>query len=536
MRIRIPMLFLLAGATLLAACGGGSPAGPSADGGVLLEGTMLGGSAALPFRASAGSSAAADPITVSCQENPAITATVGGDGSFTLRGLPSGGFTLVFKQGVTTVGTFTFSEVKPNQEITITVALNGTTLTLVEQKRNGIGHGDLEIEGLVQQLLCGVTGAPACTTAGDSRFLIDGRTVVARPGQTAIREGNTARTVNDVTVGRRVHVKGTWLPAEGATQPVLASEIKLQDGDDDDDALDLRGRREGRGRGNDLGDRRAGRHRRPAGQGPLQLHRRRRDADPQGQQDLRLRRPEDGVAGAREGHGPGFRGDRGLQRDRERGHGPAGLTVPAGRATHGAGRAVILARTSSRRTRPRCVGSSLRSSGWSSRSRGRGRSRRHRALARRAGQRRLLRGGRRAAPTSSPTASTRPSWPRRCSSLDATRATPAERLDDGRDFVPTNRWVVLGHHFAAIAGPGPLVGPTLAAQFGYLPGTLWLVAGAVLGGCVQDFVILFFSLRRDGRSLGQMARDEVGAARGCSPWSPSSPSWSSCSRWWRSWS
>jgi carbon starvation protein len=99
-------------------------------------------------------------------------------------------------------------------------------------------------------------------------------------------------------------------------------------------------------------------------------------------------------------------------------------------------------------------------------------------------------------------------------SLDGTRATPAERLDDGRDFVPTNRWVVLGHHFAAIAGPGPLVGPTLAAQFGYLPGTLWLVVGAVLGGCVQDFVILFFSLRRDGRSLGQIARDEVGRRAG----------------------
>ncbi len=98
--------------------------------------------------------------------------------------------------------------------------------------------------------------------------------------------------------------------------------------------------------------------------------------------------------------------------------------------------------------------------------------------------------------------------------LVGTRASPAERLDDGRDFVPTNKWVVLGHHFAAIAGPGPLVGPTLAAQFGYLPGTLWLVAGAVLGGCVQDFVILFFSLRRDGRSLGQIARDEVGRRAG----------------------
>ncbi|MGH8651297.1 MAG: carbon starvation CstA family protein [Gammaproteobacteria bacterium] len=98
--------------------------------------------------------------------------------------------------------------------------------------------------------------------------------------------------------------------------------------------------------------------------------------------------------------------------------------------------------------------------------------------------------------------------------LDATRATPAERLNDGRDFVPTNKWIVFGHHFAAISGPGPLIGPTLAAQFGYLPGTLWILIGAVLGGCVQDFVILVFSTRRDGRSLGQMARDELGPVGG----------------------
>ncbi len=98
--------------------------------------------------------------------------------------------------------------------------------------------------------------------------------------------------------------------------------------------------------------------------------------------------------------------------------------------------------------------------------------------------------------------------------LDDDRPTPAERLDDGRDFVPTNRWILLGHHFAAIAGPGPLVGPTLAAQFGYLPGTLWIVVGAVLGGCVQDFVVLFCSLRRDGRSLGQMAREDLGRRGG----------------------
>ena len=98
--------------------------------------------------------------------------------------------------------------------------------------------------------------------------------------------------------------------------------------------------------------------------------------------------------------------------------------------------------------------------------------------------------------------------------VDPTRATPAERLNNGHDFMPTNRWVVFGHHFAAIAGPGPLVGPTLAAQFGYLPGTLWILIGAVLGGCVQDMVTLFFSTRRNGRSLGQMARDELGAIGG----------------------
>lgn len=98
--------------------------------------------------------------------------------------------------------------------------------------------------------------------------------------------------------------------------------------------------------------------------------------------------------------------------------------------------------------------------------------------------------------------------------VDPSRATPAERINDGRDFVPTNRWVVFGHHFAAIAGPGPLIGPTLAAQFGYLPGTLWILFGSVLGGCVQDMSILFFSTRRNGRSLGQMARDELGPIGG----------------------
>jgi carbon starvation protein len=98
--------------------------------------------------------------------------------------------------------------------------------------------------------------------------------------------------------------------------------------------------------------------------------------------------------------------------------------------------------------------------------------------------------------------------------LDPRRATPSERLENGRDFVPTNKWVVFGHHFAAIAGPGPLVGPVLAAQFGYLPGVLWILVGAVFGGCVQDFVVLLFSVRRDGKSLTEMAREEIGPVGG----------------------
>ena len=102
----------------------------------------------------------------------------------------------------------------------------------------------------------------------------------------------------------------------------------------------------------------------------------------------------------------------------------------------------------------------------------------------------------------------------RAFALDDARPTPAHRLADGQDYVATNRWVVFGHHFAAIAGPGPLVGPILAAQFGYLPGTLYILIGVVLGGAVQDFTILVASTRRDGKSLGQMMRDEVGPIGG----------------------
>src|ERR1051325_10348957 len=98
--------------------------------------------------------------------------------------------------------------------------------------------------------------------------------------------------------------------------------------------------------------------------------------------------------------------------------------------------------------------------------------------------------------------------------LNDRRATPCEVHDDGKDFVKTNKWIVFGHHFAAISGPGPLVGPVLAAQFGYLPGTLWILIGVVLGGAVQDFVILFASMRRDGKSLAQMVREELSTTAG----------------------
>ena len=98
--------------------------------------------------------------------------------------------------------------------------------------------------------------------------------------------------------------------------------------------------------------------------------------------------------------------------------------------------------------------------------------------------------------------------------LDDRRATPCEVHDDGKDFVKTNKWIVFGHHFAAISGPGPLVGPVLAAQFGYLPGTLWILIGVVLGGAVQDFVVLFASLRRNGKSLGQMVKEELNTTAG----------------------
>ena len=120
--------------------------------------------------------------------------------------------------------------------------------------------------------------------------------------------------------------------------------------------------------------------------------------------------------------------------------------------------------------------------------------------------------------------------------LNDRRATPCEVHDDGKDFVKTDKWIVFGQHFAAISGPGPLVGPVLASQFGYLPGTLWILIGVVLGGAVQDFVVLFCSLRRDGKSLGPDGEGGVeqrrrGSSRWWRFWRSSSFCWR-CWRWW----
>jgi hypothetical protein len=213
---RFRAVAVIALALRLVACGG-NPNGAS-EGGVTLEGSLVSGT----FGAASGRGAAAPVLTVTVAENTAMTTTITGDGRFTLRGLPEGAFTLDFLSDGAPIGSLAFTEVKPNQALTVTVSVSGSTVTLVEQRRNGIGHGDLEIEGRVDQIV-------SVNPAGDSRFVIDGRTVVARPGQTAIREGNRARVVGEIALGRQVHVKGVWLTAvPGGAQEVLAWEIKLQ--------------------------------------------------------------------------------------------------------------------------------------------------------------------------------------------------------------------------------------------------------------------------------------------------------------------
>jgi Domain of unknown function (DUF5666) len=228
-------LALVLGMITLTACGGGgsNPAGPSSSSAVTLNGSVVGSGGASSSSSVAGAATTSTRLlipgvlAVSVLESPNLTATVGADGSFTLRGLPTGSFTLVFTRDGARIGTLSFTAVLPNQELNITVSVSSSSLVLLEEQRNGIGHGDLEIEGSVEQVLI-------VSTTGDSRFVIHGRTVVARPGQTTILEGNAARGPSDLHVGVPVHVKGVWLPAEGSTQPVLAYEIRIQADEDDD--------------------------------------------------------------------------------------------------------------------------------------------------------------------------------------------------------------------------------------------------------------------------------------------------------------
>src|SRR5258708_3846898 len=168
-RIRSVVLLLAFAAAALTACGG-NPAGSDSQG-VVVRGTVQG---AGTLRAASVGATSAATVTVTVLENPSITTTVAGDGSFTLRGLPEGGFTLIFTTGGTEIGRLSFSEVKANQEITLTVQVSTSGVVLLEEQRNGIGHGDIEIEGDVTQVV-------ALNPTGDSRFLINGHTVVARP-------------------------------------------------------------------------------------------------------------------------------------------------------------------------------------------------------------------------------------------------------------------------------------------------------------------------------------------------------------------
>ena len=210
---------------LVTACNSGSPTGASAGISPTIRGRFVGDAfagAADVSRMSVG----AEDIIVRVQEDPAVSVKVGSDGTFTLRGLPAGGFTLVFTQGGAVIGTQTFTEVQPNHEITIQVELVDGEVVVVDERRTGIGHGDIEIEGEIEKITTG--------TNGEVKLLIDGKTVIFKPGETAVRdEDNQALLITELAVGDTVHVKGVWV--EGSSTDVIAHSILLQVGEDDDD-------------------------------------------------------------------------------------------------------------------------------------------------------------------------------------------------------------------------------------------------------------------------------------------------------------
>jgi len=227
---RLTVVGALCGAALgVGGCGSESPfAATSVNGSsVVLQGTVLNFVPA-PSAGFVSAQAAADAtITVSVVEDPNITTKVGSDGSFVLRGLPAGSFTLLFKDASGNVlGTLEFDAVLPNQELTVSVEIVAGSVVLVEELRNGIGHAGLEIQGTIDQVVL-------LNPSGDSLFEIAGYAVVARPGATAIRRDNVSLKVDELAVGDQVHVKGVWLALEpgmnSADQQVLAHEIKLQE-------------------------------------------------------------------------------------------------------------------------------------------------------------------------------------------------------------------------------------------------------------------------------------------------------------------
>lgn len=223
------VLILIVCLSVIAACGGGNGGGSaigSASGGegggtTALNSTIVTGMFVAPQRAAIAGlvqNAAVDPIMVTVQEEPTITTKVGDDGTFTLRGLPAGSFTLLFTQGSSAVGTLVFKEVAANQQITISVQMLDGEVVLVDQDRRGIGNAGIELEGTIESLL-------PVDAAGEGKFVLNGRTVIVRPGVTAIRQGAERKAFADLKVGMRVHVKGAKV--EESTD-VLAYEVIIQ--------------------------------------------------------------------------------------------------------------------------------------------------------------------------------------------------------------------------------------------------------------------------------------------------------------------
>jgi len=231
---RILAAAVLGAAALAASCGGENPAAPSA--GVVVDGTVLGPSGSGALHARAGSVTAGDPVTVVCQEDASLVAIVSGDGHFTLRGLPAGGFTLQFRQGSRRLGAVSFQDVKANQEIVVTVLITGTSVELVDEHRSDDGGGD-DADEADDGLAC-ATGAKAevegvIAAKGPADITVSqtgkGLYLVEVPAGTPIRKGNKTYTFTDLAAGWRVHVKGQsmGLVAAGACR-VRASEVKVQ--------------------------------------------------------------------------------------------------------------------------------------------------------------------------------------------------------------------------------------------------------------------------------------------------------------------